>query len=102
MKPDKLTDEQIIEMGLEHSCGWLEFYDEDLIAFTRAIESAVNVKWQPLMDAKDAEIAKLRSEFNAVINFAIDQGIDAAEFLRAWREGNAEQWPEFDTARSKQ
>ena len=44
---------------------------------------------QPLTDAN--------KQFNAAINFAIDQGIEAAVFLAAWREGDTVEWPEFDS-----
>jgi hypothetical protein len=35
------------------------------------------------------------AEFNAAINFAIDQASEAANFLRCWREGDTSEWPEF-------
>ena len=51
----------------------------------------------------EREINQLRNEldvaneqFNAAINFAIDQGIEAAVFLKAWREGDTAEWLEFD------
>lgn len=34
--------------------------------------------------------------FNAAINFAIGQGSEASEFLRAWREGDTSEWPDFE------
>lgn len=35
------------------------------------------------------------TEFNRAIDFAIEQGIEAAVFLRNWREGDTSEWPEF-------
>ena len=34
-------------------------------------------------------------QFNAAIDFAIEQGAEGAEFLRCWREGDTSDWPEF-------
>jgi hypothetical protein len=34
--------------------------------------------------------------FNAAINFAIGQGSEASKFLRAWREGDTSEWPDFE------
>ncbi|WP_137917161.1 hypothetical protein [Hydrogenophaga sp. 2FB] len=36
-----------------------------------------------------------REEFNRAIDFAIEQGVEAATFLRSWREGDTSEWPEF-------
>ena len=43
-----------------------------------------------------AELDATNEQFNAAINFAIDQGIEAAVFLNAWREGDTAEWLEFD------
>lgn len=44
--------------------------------------------------------AATRRAFSAAIDFAIDEGLDASEFLLCWREGDwqaiEEDWPEFD------
>ena len=45
---------------------------------------------KPLTDAN--------AQFNAAIDFAIEEGTGAAEFLRCWREGNTSEWPEFEAA----
>lgn len=47
--------------------------------------------------AKDRLTAE-RAEFNRAINFALDQGSGAYDFLRAWREGDTSEWPEFKAA----
>jgi hypothetical protein len=49
---------------------------------------------KPLTDA--------HNQFNAAIDFAINQGTEAGEFLRAWREGDTSEWPEFEAAHSIQ
>ena len=36
-----------------------------------------------------------RAQFNAAIDFAIQQGTDADVFLNAWRHGDTSEWPEF-------
>ena len=36
--------------------------------------------------------------FNAAIQFAIEQGEEASEFLNAWRHGDTSEWPEFAAA----
>lgn len=41
------------------------------------------------------EAAAQRRQFNAAIDFAVEQGIEADSFLRAWREGDTSEWPEF-------
>jgi hypothetical protein len=68
MKPDKLTDAEIDlitvsqwgkqEVGVMYSAHR---------AYARGIESARDAQWQPLMDAKDAEIAKLREAVGNLI-----------------------------------
>lgn len=35
------------------------------------------------------------AQFNAAIDFAITQGLEAADFLDAWRHGDTSEWPEF-------
>ena len=39
--------------------------------------------------------------FNAAINFAISQGIEAATFLVAWRHGDTSEWPEYENLAAK-
>lgn len=54
--------------------------------------------------ADDAKIALLEqgiADFNAAINHAIDLGLEAADFLRCWREGNWSGCAEFDFAVSE-
>lgn len=41
-------------------------------------------------------VTDTNKQFNATIDFAIEQGSEAALFLRHWREGDTEEWPEFD------
>lgn len=36
------------------------------------------------------------SEFNKAIDFAIQQGSEASQFLDAWRHGDTSEWPEYD------
>lgn len=43
---------------------------------------------------------EMRDEFNRVIDFAIEQGIEASIFLRSWREGDTTEWPEFTQNRT--
>ncbi len=38
----------------------------------------------------------MRAEFVRVIEFAINQGTEASEFLNAWLHGDTSEWPEFD------
>jgi hypothetical protein len=38
------------------------------------------------------------SEFNRAIDFAIEQGTEAAIFLRSWREGDTSEWYDFTPA----
>ena len=38
------------------------------------------------------------TQFNAAIDFAIEEGSGAAVFLRCWREGDTSEWPEFEAA----
>lgn len=45
---------------------------------------------QPAQAVPDAA-----AEFNRAIDFAIEQGSEAASFLRSWREGDVSEWPEF-------
>ncbi len=44
-----------------------------------------------------APVDAMQSQFNAAIDFAIQQGSSAAEFLESWREGDTSEWPEFTT-----
>lgn len=46
---------------------------------------------------RDAERANV--EFCRAIDFAINQNSEADLFLKAWREGDTDEWPEFDAAR---
>jgi hypothetical protein len=41
------------------------------------------------------ENESMRQSFNDAINFALDTD-EGLEFLRAWREGDTSEWPEFD------
>lgn len=43
----------------------------------------------------DAEVKNAGAAFNAAINFAIEQGTEAAVFLNSWREGDTHEWPQF-------
>lgn len=43
--------------------------------------------------------AEMRAILQAVVDFAIEQGVEAAIFLRSWREGDVSEWPEFDETR---
>jgi hypothetical protein len=43
--------------------------------------------------------AEMRAVLQAVVDFAIEQGAEAAAFLRSWREGDTSDWPEFDEMR---
>lgn len=43
------------------------------------------------------KVDDMQSQFNAAIDFAIQQGSSAAEFLESWREGDTSEWPEFTT-----
>lgn len=56
--------------------------------------------WQPpIGKAPDITgVNQLKAEFNRAINFAITLGFGADEFLRAWREGDTSEWPEFQAA----
>jgi len=60
--------------------------------------------WMPLPPAPGAAppqftgAGAVSAQFNAAINFAIEQGIEAATFLTAWREGDMSEWPEFVAA----
>lgn len=45
---------------------------------------------------------QIQAEFNRAINFAIEQGIDADDFLRAWREGDLSEYPEYQTTQVSQ
>jgi hypothetical protein len=40
--------------------------------------------------------------FNSAIDFAIEQGSQAAVFLRSWREGDTSEWPEFSATTESQ
>ena len=44
----------------------------------------------------------MQKTFNAAIDFAIEQGLEASEFLSAWREGDTTEWPEFGQAIAKE
>lgn len=37
----------------------------------------------------------MREQFNAAIDFAISQGLEARDFLDSWRHGDTSEWPEF-------
>lgn len=43
-----------------------------------------------------------RAQFNAAIDFAIKQGIEAGVFLDAWRHGDTSEWPEFQPPQTQQ
>jgi hypothetical protein len=46
--------------------------------------------------AAPVPLTDVYAQFNAAIDFAIEQRTEAAVFLRAWREGDTSEWPEFD------
>ena len=48
------------------------------------------------MDAAPVPLTDVYAQFNAAIDFAIEQRTEAAVFLSAWREGDTSEWPEFD------
>lgn len=60
--------------------------------------------WQPPVGKAPnvTLVNQMQAEFNRAINFAIGQGIGAEDFLRAWREGDTSEWPEFQTAQVPQ
>ncbi len=48
--------------------------------------------------AADAQARAIKAQFNAALDFAIAQGLEAATFLAAWREGDTSEWPEFENS----
>jgi hypothetical protein len=42
----------------------------------------------------------LQATFNAAIDFTLDHEHGGMTFLRAWREGDTSEWPEFTEAKS--
>ena len=54
----------------------------------------------PIETTGGAEALSAQSDFNAAINFAIEQGPEAAQFLIAWREGDMSEWTEFSRSPS--
>lgn len=59
---------------------------------------AAFLRFAELLTAKILQDAT--SEFNRAINFGITQGLFCGDFLTAWREGNTDEWPEFETEQS--
>ncbi len=61
--------------------------------------------WQVLLHKRPAasgtdsqeQVRAIKAQFNAAIDFAIGQGLEAATFLGAWREGDTSEWPEFES-----
>lgn len=51
------------------------------------------------MSSQTETLQSVKTAFNAAIDFAISQGIEAATFLDAWRHGGTSEWPEFTTVR---
>lgn len=47
------------------------------------------------MSSQTETLQSVKTAFNAAIDFAISQGIEAATFLDAWRHGDTSEWPEF-------
>lgn len=64
---------------------WNRETGDSLVAVYSAPQPA---QQEPLTDAN--------KQFNAAIDFAIEQGREAALFLSNWREGDTAEWPEFD------
>ena len=46
--------------------------------------------------AAPVPLTDVYAQFNVAIDFAIEQRTEAAVFLRAWREGDISEWPEFN------
>lgn len=72
-----------------------------LVAISAAIaeqdDRAAQQMIRELLAAPQAQqpVVDERAQFNAAINFAISQGIEAGVFLDAWRHGDTSEWPEF-------
>lgn len=75
---------------LWREAGRLRSQVADMKVTIRGLLEIMHQTAQPLANNEHA-----RREFNRAIEFAISEGIGAADFLRAWREGDTSEWPEF-------
>lgn len=88
MTINQLEQDQIMNLALQAGVAPNTiFHFED--AFLRFAE---------LLTAKLLQDAT--AEFNRAINFGITQGLACGDFLAAWREGDTDDWPEFETEQS--
>lgn len=75
------------------ACGECNTHSDEDVNATNAI--LATRYFELLKTMEEAQTVEPNAEFNAAINFAISQGWESAEFLRAWRAGDTSEWHEF-------
>ncbi|UZZ64553.1 hypothetical protein [Curvibacter phage PCA1] len=106
---DELSTVEHQLLGLMGGEGASEDHQDvrDVFRKARITERTIDTVFERIIPTSDFNVAggltkdRLvadRAEFNRAINFAIDQRSSGHDFLRAWREGDTSEWPEFQAA----
>ena len=86
-----------VAFGKANAFAWEDKQSERVVKLTRKAQPEHGFT-EPLYTRPQARepLTDTNRQFNAAIDFAIEQGREAALFLSHWREGDTAEWPEFN------